>query len=46
VAEGGAILVSSTPRALAEGGEAAFDDRGNQELKDLAGIRQLYAVAG
>jgi hypothetical protein len=40
------ILVSSTTRALAEGGEVAFDDRGNQEPKGLAGVRQLYAVAG
>ena len=45
-AAGGEILVSSTTRALAEGGDVAFEDRGSRELKGLAGVRQLYAVAG
>jgi class 3 adenylate cyclase len=43
-ARAGEILVSSTTRTMAEGGEADFEDRGSQQLKGLAGVRQIYAV--
>ncbi len=39
------ILVSSTVRDLVAGSGIAFDDRGEQELKDLPEAWHLYAVA-
>lgn len=43
-ASGGEVLVSATTRALADGGDISFEDRGTRELKGLAGERQLFAV--
>jgi len=43
-ASAGEILVSSTTKALAEGGEISFVDRGNFELRGLRGERQLFRV--
>jgi class 3 adenylate cyclase len=43
-AAAGEILVSSTTRAMAEGGEFGFVDRGSHELRGLSGTRQLFAV--
>jgi class 3 adenylate cyclase len=44
-ASAGEILVSATTRQLASGSELAFEERGERELKGLAGLRALYAVA-
>jgi class 3 adenylate cyclase len=38
----GEVLVSSTSRELASGGEIEFMDRGVRELKGISGPRQLY----
>ena len=43
-APAGEILVSSTTRQLALGGELDFEERQAQELKGLAGARTLYSV--
>jgi class 3 adenylate cyclase len=40
----GEILVSSTVRDLASGGDVAFADRGEHELKGIPGPRRLFAV--
>lgn len=40
----GEILVSSTTRQLASGGELDFEERPAEELKGLAGTRTLYSV--
>ena len=45
-ASDGEILVSATTRALADGSDLAFEDRGNHRLKGLDGERRLYAIAG
>ena len=45
-ASAGEILVSSTTRALAEGGEIVFVDRGEYELRGLSGTRHLFGVTG
>jgi class 3 adenylate cyclase len=39
------ILVSSTVRDLTTGGDVAFEDRGEHELKGIDGPRRLFAVA-
>jgi class 3 adenylate cyclase len=44
-ASGGEILVSSTTHQLASGAGLTFRDRGERELKGLAGPRTLYEVA-
>ncbi len=41
---GGQILVSETIRDLLEGSGIEFRDRGEHELKGLAGTRRVYAV--
>lgn len=40
----GEVLVSSTVKDLVAGSGFAFKDRGEQELKGVAGGRRLYAV--
>lgn len=42
----GEVLVSATTRQLADGTELEFEDRGQHELKGLAGTRALFAVIG
>jgi class 3 adenylate cyclase len=44
-AAAGEILVSATTRQLAEGPDFTFEERGERQLKGLAGPRVLYAVA-
>jgi class 3 adenylate cyclase len=40
------VMVSEIVRTLTEGSGLAFDDRGERELKGLAGHRRLFAYAG
>ena len=40
----GEVLVSQTTHDLVEGSGLDFDDRGEHELKGIAGARRLYAV--
>lgn len=42
-ARAGEVLVSETTRALALASGLEFEDRGDHELKGIAGIRRLYA---
>lgn len=44
VASEGEILVSSATRALAEGAGMTFEDRGVYDLRDLTGLRNLFAL--
>jgi class 3 adenylate cyclase len=38
------VLLSATTRELVEGSDLAFEDRGDHELKGLAGSRRVYAL--
>ena len=40
----GEVLVSQTTHDLVEGSGLEFEDRGEHELKGIAGARRLYAV--
>ena len=46
LAQPGEVLVSSTVRDLVAGSGIAFEERGERELKAVAGSWRLYAVAG
>jgi class 3 adenylate cyclase len=43
-AQPGEVLVSSTVKDLVAGSGIAFDDRGEHELKGIAGVWHLYSV--
>ena len=40
------VLVSATTQVLAAGAGLVFEERGEHELKGLAGSRLLYAAVG
>jgi class 3 adenylate cyclase len=44
LAGSGEVLVSGTTRDLVEGSGLELEDRGEHELKGIAGARRLYAV--
>jgi class 3 adenylate cyclase len=46
LAAAGEVLVSQTTRDLVEGSGIELADRGEHELKGIAGARRLYAVVG
>ena len=40
----GEVLITGTTRELTDGSSLRFEDRGQQELKGLDGVRQVYAL--